>query len=453
MDHIADKIEVLDSGKIFCAKAQVLVCDISKDMATDHDHESHGMATKLLKMAGPKLTGEMRRYPELCPGQAAIFDSYDYKHYENGVERIVFVCGPRHFHVNRVEAREILKRCYMNALDVAMSCNYHSIVFPTISLGEFHGYRRQEQAIIAIGAVYSWLSKHMGYDMRVKFCLYKSHKWKNRERNIFVHFLKFYREGRYLSGAGNSKGKALVLAGGGAKGAFQVGAWEILEEKGLAEKITGIAGTSVGALNMVLFTTCSDKEKRRDYWCQMPGKVLANPLMDRKQKPLKKILNQSFSYMTTEDTFRKRDLFLATTKIGGNYSPFDRRYYRVDDIEYDKVKKLVLGSAAHMGVYNPVSGMTDGGTVRMLPGDSNRMENCNIPIQPLYDIGYRDFIVVYLRRHIDKYIHGEEERYGDATFFRIYPFESLGDKLSISSEKTSWRIKEGRKAAEKLLMT
>ena len=67
MDHIADKIEVLDSGKIFCAKAQVLVCDISKDMATDHDHESHGMATKLLKMAGPKLTGEMRRYPELCP--------------------------------------------------------------------------------------------------------------------------------------------------------------------------------------------------------------------------------------------------------------------------------------------------------------------------------------------------------------------------------------------------
>ena len=38
----------------------------------------------------------------------------------------------------------------------------------------------------------------------------------------------------------------LVLEGGGAKGAYQIGAWKALKEAGI--HIKGIAGTSVGAL-------------------------------------------------------------------------------------------------------------------------------------------------------------------------------------------------------------
>ena len=47
----------------------------------------------------------------------------------------------------------------------------------------------------------------------------------------------------------------LVLSGGGAKGAYEVGVWQALEEAGLASNITAISGTSVGALNAALFAT------------------------------------------------------------------------------------------------------------------------------------------------------------------------------------------------------
>lgn len=47
----------------------------------------------------------------------------------------------------------------------------------------------------------------------------------------------------------------LVLSGGGAKGAYEVGVWQALEESGVASNITAISGTSIGAINGALFAT------------------------------------------------------------------------------------------------------------------------------------------------------------------------------------------------------
>ena len=47
----------------------------------------------------------------------------------------------------------------------------------------------------------------------------------------------------------------LVLSGGGAKGAYEVGVWQELEEAGLASTIVAVSGTSVGAINAALFAT------------------------------------------------------------------------------------------------------------------------------------------------------------------------------------------------------
>ena len=46
----------------------------------------------------------------------------------------------------------------------------------------------------------------------------------------------------------------IVLEGGGARGAYQIGAWKALKEAGIA--IGGISGASVGALNGALM--CMD---------------------------------------------------------------------------------------------------------------------------------------------------------------------------------------------------
>lgn len=47
-----------------------------------------------------------------------------------------------------------------------------------------------------------------------------------------------------------SKTYAIALEGGGAKGAYEIGAWKALEEAGI--KYNAVSGTSVGALNGAL---------------------------------------------------------------------------------------------------------------------------------------------------------------------------------------------------------
>ena len=45
----------------------------------------------------------------------------------------------------------------------------------------------------------------------------------------------------------------LVLCGGGAKGAYQVGVLRVLEEFGLLSHIHAVAGSSIGGVNGALF--------------------------------------------------------------------------------------------------------------------------------------------------------------------------------------------------------
>lgn len=60
-----------------------------------------------------------------------------------------------------------------------------------------------------------------------------------------------------------TKEYGIVLEGGGAKGAYQIGAWQALREAGV--RIKGIAGTSVGALNGALMCM-GDYENAREVW-------------------------------------------------------------------------------------------------------------------------------------------------------------------------------------------
>ena len=55
----------------------------------------------------------------------------------------------------------------------------------------------------------------------------------------------------------------IVLEGGGARGAYQIGAWKALKEAGI--EIKGAAGTSVGALNGALICM-DDLEKAEKIW-------------------------------------------------------------------------------------------------------------------------------------------------------------------------------------------
>lgn len=58
----------------------------------------------------------------------------------------------------------------------------------------------------------------------------------------------------------------LVLSGGAAKGAYEVGVWKAMKEAGIAENVVAISGTSVGALNAALFATEPDLRKIESVW-------------------------------------------------------------------------------------------------------------------------------------------------------------------------------------------
>jgi len=60
----------------------------------------------------------------------------------------------------------------------------------------------------------------------------------------------------------------LVLGGGGAKGAYQIGVYKALKEFGLVKDIEAISGTSIGALNLALLSL-EEVEKAEDIWVNL----------------------------------------------------------------------------------------------------------------------------------------------------------------------------------------
>ncbi len=69
----------------------------------------------------------------------------------------------------------------------------------------------------------------------------------------------------------HSEPLGLVLSGGGAKGAYEVGVWQALLESGVSKDIRAISGTSVGAINAALFATVRDSEKCSKLWEEEVG--------------------------------------------------------------------------------------------------------------------------------------------------------------------------------------
>ncbi len=71
-------------------------------------------------------------------------------------------------------------------------------------------------------------------------------------------------------------GIGLVFAGGGGKGAYQIGVWKYLREAGLDKSVCAVSGTSVGALNAALFVT-GDLQRADKIWRNMKPELILSP--------------------------------------------------------------------------------------------------------------------------------------------------------------------------------
>lgn len=176
--------------------------------------------------------------------------------------------------------------------------------------------------------------------------------------------------------------KALILAGGGAKGSYHVGVWQALQELGWTPDI--ITGASVGALNGCLFTMGKSKEAEQlwrsleihdvlDVPDSLKPEELNNFFMDviRSGGLNVEPLAETIDRLIDEDAVRNSPIRfgLVMTELG----TMRRVQCPVDTIPAGQIKDYLLGSSACFPALRPreINGVKyiDGGWRDNMPLD------------------------------------------------------------------------------------
>ncbi len=205
----------------------------------------------------------------------------------------------------------------------------------------------------------------------------------------------------------------LVFCGGGAKGSYEIGVWKALRVMGIEAYIKGVAGTSVGALNTALFAQ-NDLGVAHDIWAS----VSKDSILQINKAPEIIADKAIFSQEGLADLI---DNNLDLNAISRCNMPafatccrlphFEAEYFILNARDKRSMRDILLASSAIPGVYSPVS---INGHVYVDGGISD-----NTPIKPLYDMGFREFIVVSLSSS-EKVIN--TLNYLDSTFWFVSPY-------------------------------
>ena len=248
--------------------------------------------------------------------------------------------------------------------------------------------------------------------------------------------------------------KGHVLEGGGTKGAYQIGAYEALRDLGI--KITGIAGTSIGALNGA-FIAQGDFESMKDIWVNYDYKSFMNidedtyerykniemkaknlhdvvDLMNKARKkqgiditPLRKLLEEKIN----EDKIRKSNIDFGITTAYWDGKIFPQLLY-VEDIPRGRLVDYLIASASL-----PIFDLDKLDDKLYLDG----MFSDNIPINMLAQRGYDDIVVIRL---VDDFL-GKRiiNKYNNLNLKVIVPSQSLGGSLNKDKDHMESNIKLG----------
>lgn len=242
----------------------------------------------------------------------------------------------------------------------------------------------------------------------------------------------------------------LVLAGGGGKGAYQIGAFRALREKGVDDYITAVSGVSVGALNLVLFAY-NDQKMAEDVWKNISPKQFLEvdpELIDFKEGLMSRDgLTEILDNYIDMEIIRKneRRLYVTLTEVDaqGKAQSGLAKYFSLNYKGDKRIRDLLLASSALPIIYEPVE--IDG----KLYKDGGLKDN--LPIAPLYAEGLRHFIVVGLSP--DTKI--DYDRFPGAEFVFIKPGKNIGGfwdgTLDFTSDGARTRMEIGYKDALRAL--
>ncbi len=221
---------------------------------------------------------------------------------------------------------------------------------------------------------------------------------------------------------------ALVLSGGGSRGAYQIGVWEALRELGV--KISAVAGTSVGAVNGV-FIAQRDFKSAYNVW----KTISPDMLFDNSKTGLSRFRDTAkmqtlLDQYLDEDKVRASDIDFALVTF--NVSDMSSRILFKRDIPHGELSDYVLASANHPAFRRyTIDGdkYIDGGLYN------------NMPVQPLIEKGYENIIVVDTRDIVGIRDNDYESDGRELIFIKTrHRFRNV---LDFSNEEINRNIKKG----------
>lgn len=252
----------------------------------------------------------------------------------------------------------------------------------------------------------------------------------------------------------------LVFAGGGGKGAYQIGVWKALCETELDKQIMAVSGTSVGALNAALFAQGSLSNAIKvweniDFFSVVKPHRPTNGLFSSGNlaKIIKGCIDLSWRSVTTGikcyvTVASKKDdvdsVIGPDDSIDDNAeSEYAARSFLLSDkriSEHQRLKLLRATSALpHIFPSQNIEGVKciDGGVAD------------NVPVEPLYDKEKCSLIIVI---HLnDTYTTHDKivsrDKYSDSTIIDIWPQQYQGNLITgtidFNSQHAKRRINEG----------
>lgn len=259
----------------------------------------------------------------------------------------------------------------------------------------------------------------------------------------------------------------LVLAGGGSRGAYQIGVWKALIELGIDKYVKVVSGTSIGALNAMLFLQGNYKLAEEIWENITKEKILP---IDEKELMLKGILfflgakNMNFikKYMPNvvkggtlsreglDEILEKIDFeAIRSSSIKGyaactGIPEIKAEYFHINEHSIDNIRKILYATSAVPLVYDSQGidniNYLDGAIVDNIPIQPVYGENCDIIIVVLLSADNKIDTTMYPNTNIIEINSGYNEG-PDLKGMLDFDIDIIRKRITNGYKDTIYRIK------------
>ena len=242
---------------------------------------------------------------------------------------------------------------------------------------------------------------------------------------------------------------ALTLAGGGGKGAYEIGVWQALREIGLEKNLIAVSGSSSGALNAALISL-NEFDKAKTIWSSIMPKQFLDINYDTIIGPLNTLVKRTLTagLCSRDGLIEIIDKYLNLEQLAGAripaYVSISRyssdcidclsekpqvEYISLSEVSPDDARQFLLASSAMPYIYPP----------EIIHGNVDRDGGLadNVPIYPMTSVGADNLIIVKLEPD-DKVDTSLYSKFKEVV--EIIPSREIGDLFDGTLEFTSRNV-------------